>query len=84
MGRALRLRVRVLNRRARRSRRALSHATTLSKSTTHPCTAAEEDLDDAVHTASIIDGKAIAATIRSEIAAGVADLKAKTGVVSLR
>ena len=34
--------------------------------------------------ASIIDGKAIAATIRGEIAAGVADLKAKAGVVSDR
>ena len=45
-----------------------------------PLHTAAEDVDDAV--ASIIDGKAIAATIRGEIAAGVADLKAKTGVVS--
>ena len=33
---------------------------------------------------TLIDGKAIAATIRGEIAAGVAELKATTGVVSYK
>lgn len=45
------------------------------------CAAAKAALISQLHAAELIDGKAIAATIRQEIAAEVAALNEKTGKV---